>query len=81
MFSAHPGFLRNGEDVNGYIKALQGALSIMQFAAIYPAIAKFANSRIIHHLVGPKPTDKSGAGVILGVSRALFLTPRPFLIL
>ena len=81
MFSADPGFLRNGEDINGYIKSLHGTLNIFQVAGIYPAISKLFNTRIIHHLIGPKPTDKSGPGAIMGVSRALFLTPRPFLIL
>lgn len=69
MFSRDTGFVRRGEDVNRYIEAFHGALNMFQTVAIYPGISKFLHTSIIHHLIGPKPTDKAGPGAFLGVSR------------
>ena len=60
------GFLVTDADVNGFVKAFTTFVPIAAMIHDVPLIRNILCSSIMNVLLGPKPTDKGGAGRILG---------------
>jgi hypothetical protein len=68
-FSSPAGFLRLGIDVDGLLASLQALFNVAQVAGIYTVIMRILHLSWVNPLLAPQPTDKSGPGVLQGVSR------------
>jgi hypothetical protein len=60
------GYLAEDRDVNGYIKVMEDMAMVYQLCVDLPAFQSVMTNPTLLKLVGPKPTDKSGPGVMLG---------------
>lgn len=62
------GYLTKNEDVFQYIQKVQEFLHILELASNFPFIHRILSSKVMLAL-GPKPTDKTGMGAMLGVAQ------------
>ncbi|TDZ65208.1 Cytochrome P450 monooxygenase lolP1 [Colletotrichum trifolii] len=62
------GLLQKDEDVFGLIKMSNLAIDYIQFFTDIPTLQHISNSDTILRLIGPKSTDKSGFGKIMGLA-------------
>ena len=60
------GFLRTDADVHGYIKTVEDYGPLFTLCADVPWIGKILASNFMLKLVGPKPTDETGVGKMMG---------------
>ena len=60
------GFLLRDADVNGFVKAFTTFVPMAAMIHDVPLIRDILCSTFMNVLLGPKPTDKGGAGRILG---------------
>jgi hypothetical protein len=67
-FSSPFGFIHHGEDVNGIIASLHQLTKLAQVLGLIPIVMKIFLNPHIYPWVGPKPTDKSGPGAVIGVN-------------
>ncbi|KAF9873259.1 cytochrome p450 [Colletotrichum karsti] len=63
------GLLQKDEDIFGLIKMSNLAIDYIQFFTDIPTLQFISNSDTILRLLGPKPTDKSGFGKIMGLAK------------
>lgn len=59
------GYLITETDVHGYIKASEEAGPLLTLSGEIPWIGKIMFSKLMLRLIGPKPTDKTGVGLLL----------------
>ncbi|KAI8249964.1 Cytochrome P450 monooxygenase lolP1 [Colletotrichum sp. SAR 10_77] len=62
------GHLDNGEDLYGYVGAVARALRVLWLIRSLPVLRAMTFSDITFQYFGPKPTDKSGPGRLMGVN-------------
>ncbi|KAF7846365.1 hypothetical protein BT93_L4496 [Corymbia citriodora subsp. variegata] len=67
VFSAPPGFIKQGKDVKALIAANQTFVKMAQFIGIYPILYRILQLPFISAF-GPKSTDKEGAGLLFGIA-------------
>lgn len=60
------GYLTTETDIHGYLKASEGIAPINVISADVPWVGSILFSKLILSIIGPKTTDKSGMGVLLG---------------
>lgn len=60
------GYLPADRDVNGYIKLMEDTGVVFALSADVPSIGKILSSDLMLKLFGPKPTDASGMGAMMG---------------
>jgi hypothetical protein len=66
-FGSPRGFVREATDVGGLIQSLRDLLaSVVMFNL--PGIVKVMQWPLLFHFLGPKETDKTGMGVIMGTA-------------
>lgn len=64
-FGEEFGFLRNEQDMHGYIKTIEDIAPFMQLSSEVPILARIASSPLVLGLAGPKLTDKKGMGRLM----------------
>jgi hypothetical protein len=60
------GYLETDSDMNGYIKLMEDTSAIMSLSADVPWVGRFVSSDFMLKMFGPKPTDKTGMGMMMG---------------
>lgn len=65
-FSRPAGFIKTGTDVGGLIASLHELFAVAGAMALFPWTAKVLCHPWLFPLIGPKPTDKKGPGVMHG---------------
>lgn len=60
------GYLTTETDVHGYIKSSEELAPLLVLSGEIPWIGNVMFSKLILSIIGPKPTDKIGMGVLLG---------------
>lgn len=68
-FGSPFGFLTEEEDLFSYIKKSCNFLPLMEIGTMHPWIHRMLSSKLMARLAGPKPTDKTGLGAIIGVAQ------------
>lgn len=68
-FGESIGFLTSETDLFKYIKKSADFLPLMELGTNHPWIHRLLTSRLLVLLAGPKPTDKTGLGAVVGVAR------------
>ncbi|KAL0777439.1 hypothetical protein CaCOL14_006957 [Colletotrichum acutatum] len=63
------GYLATDSDVHDYISTTEAAIPLLQLCSEVPWLANFMFSKPILGAVGPKHTDKSGLGKLMGVAK------------
>ncbi|OHE92093.1 benzoate 4-monooxygenase cytochrome P450 [Colletotrichum orchidophilum] len=63
------GLLRNDTDVFGLVAISNLAIDVLQFFTDIPPLQWIGTSDLTLRLFGPKPTDKSGFGKIMGLAK------------
>ncbi|KAI8315062.1 hypothetical protein K4K61_003022 [Colletotrichum sp. SAR11_59] len=63
------GLLQKDTDVFGLIKTSNIAIDVLQFFTDIPALQMIFTSDLVLRLLGPKPTDSSGFGKIMGLAQ------------
>jgi hypothetical protein len=67
-FSDRIGFVKEGRDVNAIIKSLTELFKVTRIMTTFPTLQNIMNNQWVKPLLGPKPTDDYGPGMIRGVS-------------
>jgi hypothetical protein len=65
-FGEPMGFLARDEDVHGYIANQVSMLPIFEWFSTLPILEKTIRIPIIAKVAMPRPTDKAGAGLLMG---------------
>jgi hypothetical protein len=60
--------LAEGRDVNAIIKSLTELFKVTRIMTTFPTLQNIMNNQWVKPLLGPKPTDDYGPGMIRGVS-------------
>ncbi|KAK2035877.1 benzoate 4-monooxygenase cytochrome P450 [Colletotrichum somersetense] len=63
------GLVEKDEDVYGLVKTSKLAIDFIQFLTDIPPLQAIAASDLMLGLLGPKPTDKSGFGKVMGLAK------------
>ncbi|KAJ3938166.1 uncharacterized protein N0V96_011854 [Colletotrichum fioriniae] len=63
------GYLATDSDVHDYISTTEAAIPLLQLCSEVPWLASFMFSKPVLGAVGPKHTDKSGLGKLMGVAK------------
>ncbi|KAE9570781.1 Cytochrome P450 monooxygenase lolP1 [Colletotrichum fructicola] len=63
------GLLQKDTDVFGLIRTSNIAIDVLQFFTDIPALQMIFTSDLVLRLLGPKPTDSSGFGKIMGLAQ------------
>ncbi|KAK3331442.1 cytochrome P450 monooxygenase [Apodospora peruviana] len=63
------GYLRAQEDLYGFIASMREFGPTFVTVAAVPYLADIMSTTLMNRLLGPKPTDKTGMGVILGLGQ------------
>ncbi|KAJ0270440.1 hypothetical protein COL940_011674 [Colletotrichum noveboracense] len=63
------GLLQRDTDVFGLIRTSNIAIDVLQFFTDIPALQMIFTSDLVLRLLGPKPTDSSGFGKIMGLAQ------------
>ncbi|KAH8810968.1 cytochrome P450 [Xylogone sp. PMI_703] len=63
------GFLKHDDDIFDYIKISESLLPWVAFAAAVPPSRYFFDTKWMRILFGPSPTDKGGAGKLMGLAK------------
>jgi hypothetical protein len=67
LFYGEPfGHLDEGEDVFGFVGAVDAAMKAMGFAVDVPGIRAVVTSPLFQRKLGPKPSDQTGIGRVMG---------------
>ncbi|GJC90383.1 cytochrome P450 monooxygenase lolP1 [Colletotrichum liriopes] len=70
MSFGHPlGLLQKDTDVFGLVRTSNLAIDVLQFFTDIPALQMIFTSDLVLRLFGPKPTDSSGFGKIMGLAQ------------
>lgn len=62
------GFVKQSKDVDGIIKSVHDLFAVANIVTLIPGITRFMQLPFIYPLVAPKPTDKTGPGMLRGVA-------------
>ncbi|ETN46985.1 uncharacterized protein HMPREF1541_01175 [Cyphellophora europaea CBS 101466] len=61
------GFLRKEQDLYAYVKTSAKFLPLMELCNNHPCIHYLLSNTLVASIAGPKPTDKTGLGAVMGV--------------
>ncbi|KAL4810657.1 cytochrome P450 [Aspergillus unguis] len=73
-FGEPMGFLKRNEDVHGYIENQTAMLPIFEWFSTLPILERIMRLPGISQLVMPTPSDKQGAGLLMGVAKRIVAT-------
>jgi hypothetical protein len=62
------GFVKQSKDVDGIIKSVHDLFAVANIVTLIPGITRFMQLSFIYPFVAPKPTDKTGPGMLRGVA-------------
>ncbi|KAI0851282.1 cytochrome P450 [Daldinia vernicosa] len=65
------GYLRTDSDVHGHVESMETAINSLSVLLDIPWLAGPVFSRAFLGLFGPKPTDESGRGKMMGIAQAI----------
>ncbi|KAI0407181.1 cytochrome P450 [Xylaria palmicola] len=60
------GFLERDDDINGYCRVAEEALPVFEWLGVFGTLNKMIRLPGIRNLVMPRPTDKTGVGMMMG---------------
>ncbi|RAH85193.1 cytochrome P450 [Aspergillus japonicus CBS 114.51] len=67
-FSNRVGFVEQGKDVNSIIESLTELFNVTRIMTTFPELQRFINHPWVNSLLGTKPTDDWGPGMIRGMA-------------
>lgn len=65
-FGEHFGYLETDSDVYGFISTIRKFIGVVELQMNHPWFAFLTRNKLSLALLGPKPTDKSGIGKMMG---------------
>ncbi|KAK3687933.1 cytochrome P450 [Podospora appendiculata] len=65
------GFLRRDEDINGYCTVAEQVLPTFEWLSVFPMLNRLIRLPGVRNLFMPRPTDKTGVGMIMGYARTI----------
>ncbi|KAI3337026.1 cytochrome P450 [Xylariaceae sp. AK1471] len=63
------GFLQRDEDINGYCDVAEQVLPVFEWLAVFNTLNRIIRLPGLRNVVMPRPTDKTGVGMIMGYAR------------
>ncbi|KAH7213259.1 cytochrome P450 [Fusarium redolens] len=65
------GFLSRDEDINGYCHVAEQALPVFEWLGVFGTLNKMIRLPGIRNLTMPRPTDKTGVGMMMGYAKKI----------
>ena len=65
-FGESMGFLASDQDVHGYLANQKAMLPVFEWLSTLPSLERFVRWKWISRAVMPRPTDKTGVGLLMG---------------
>jgi hypothetical protein len=60
------GFLHRDEDINGYCTVAEQVLPVFEWLSVFTTLNRIIRLPVIRNAFMPRPTDKTGVGMIMG---------------